>query len=169
MFIIEDYPYWNPNYHTPNDTLDTLNLAFHADVTRSLVAAIAFMAGVVPNEEDIDNDGIPNNDDNCPYTPNLNQVDTYPPEGNDIGDVCDCEGNFDCDSDCDGSDAVLFKTDFGRSSFNTPCESNNICNGDFDCDNDCDGVDAALFKQDFGRGQLNNPCPLCIVGVWCVY
>ena len=46
MFIIEDYPYWNPNYHTADDTLDTLNLAFHTDVTRSLVAAIASISGL---------------------------------------------------------------------------------------------------------------------------
>ena len=32
-----------------------------------------------------------------------------------------CEGNFDCDQDCDGTDAALFKSDFGRSSFNNPC------------------------------------------------
>ena len=59
----------------------------HYEVTRSLVAGIAAMAGAVPNEEDIDNDGIPNNDDNCPYTTNPNQVDIYPPDGNGIGDT----------------------------------------------------------------------------------
>ena len=32
-----------------------------------------------------------------------------------------CEGNFDYDSDQDGSDAFTFKTDFGRSSFDNPC------------------------------------------------
>ena len=26
-----------------------------------------------------------------------------------------CEGNFDCDTDVDGTDAALFKVDFGRS------------------------------------------------------
>ena len=26
-----------------------------------------------------------------------------------------CEGNFDCDQDVDGSDASVFKSDFGRS------------------------------------------------------
>jgi len=31
-----------------------------------------------------------------------------------------CEGNFDCDQDVDGSDASLFKTDFGRSAFSDP-------------------------------------------------
>ena len=82
-----------------------------------------------------------------------------PPNGNGVGDFCDCEGNFDCDEDQDGSDASTFKTDYGRSSFLFPCETGNPCNGDFDCDNDCDGTDAALFKKDFGRSSFNNPCP----------
>ncbi len=34
-----------------------------------------------------------------------------------------CEGNFDCDQDVDGSDAAVFKDDFGRSAFSDPCET----------------------------------------------
>ena len=83
----------------------------------------------------------------------------------------DCEGNFNCDEDqdVDGSDASLFKTDFGRSAFNNPCETVDPCNGDFDCDNDCDGTDASVFKFDFGRSSFKNPCPSCEVGEWCNY
>ena len=32
-----------------------------------------------------------------------------------------CHGDFDCDNDCDGTDAAKFKEDFGRSGFNNPC------------------------------------------------
>ena len=32
-----------------------------------------------------------------------------------------CEGNFDCDQDVDGTDAAVFKEDFGRSQFSNPC------------------------------------------------
>jgi hypothetical protein len=32
-----------------------------------------------------------------------------------------CEGNFDCDEDVDGTDAAVFKSDFGRSPFSDPC------------------------------------------------
>jgi hypothetical protein len=32
-----------------------------------------------------------------------------------------CNGNFDCDEDVDGSDAAVFKSDFGRSGFKNPC------------------------------------------------
>jgi hypothetical protein len=115
-----------------------------------------------------DGDGIFIND-NCPLHYNPVQEDTYPPQGNGIGDACECEGNFDCDVDCDGTDAATFKVDFGRSTFGNPCESGDPCNGDFDCDGDCDGTDAAGFKLDFGRSSFNNPCPTCVVGEWCVY
>lgn len=109
--------------------------------------------------------------DNCPFHYNPNQEDESPPPGgNGIGDVCDCEGNFDCDIDCDGTDAASFKTDFGRSTFDDPCVFLNPCNGDFDCDSDSDGTDAATFKADFGRSTFSNPCPICIQGEeWCVY
>ena len=76
-----------------------------------------------------------------------------------------CEGDFDCDGDCDGTDAAVFKHDFGRSAFNNPCTSENPCVGDFDDDGDCDGTDAAVFKEDFGRSEFNNPCPPCCTPV----
>ncbi len=34
----------NPNVHSSKDTLATLNLAFHADVTRGLVVSLARLA-----------------------------------------------------------------------------------------------------------------------------
>lgn len=109
-------------------------------------------------------------DDNCPNIPNSTQEDSYPPSGNGIGDVCECEGNLDCDQDCDGTDAATFKADFGRSTFQRPCTHQDTCNGDFSCDGDVDGTDAALFKSDFGRSTFSNPCPVCISGVeWCQY
>jgi hypothetical protein len=98
------------------------------------------------------------------------QEDTAPPDGNGIGDACDCEGNFDCDDDVDGSDAFPFKEDFGRSVLGTPCEDGNPCNGDMDCDQDVDGSDAFGFKEDFGRSTLGHPCPVCTAGIeWCIY
>jgi hypothetical protein len=118
---------------------------------------------------DSDEDGVPDDIDNCPQTPNQGQEDFLPPGGNGIGDACECEGNFDCDGDCDGSDAATFKADFGRNEFSTPCQAGNPCNGDFDCDNDTDGTDAAAFKADFGRNEFSTPCPICTVEEWCSY
>jgi len=119
---------------------------------------------------DNDCDGVYNQDDICVIIPNPGQEDTLPPDGNACGDACECEGDFDGDADQDGSDAIVFKTDFGRNPFNIlPCTNEPLCNGDFDCDEDVDGSDAIKFKADFGRSQFNNPCPGCGDGPWCVY
>lgn len=107
--------------------------------------------------------------DNCQLVPNPDQGDTCPPEGNGIGDACECESDFSCDGDVDGTDASTFKLYFGRSLLFYPCDEINPCRGDFDCDKDCDGTDAALFKQDFGRSEFSNPCPTCTVEDWCNY
>ncbi len=121
-------------------------------------------------QEDADEDGVGDACDNCPNNANPDQADTFPRGGNSIGDACDCEGNFDCDLDVDGTDASTFKGDFGRNGFNSPCTFGDPCNGDFTCDGDVDGTDASKFKSDFGRGQFKNPCPSCMQGeLWCVY
>jgi hypothetical protein len=119
--------------------------------------------------EDSDEDGIPDQLDNCPEIANPGQEDTFPPGGNSCGDICECEGNFDGDEDVDGADASQFKTDFGRSPFTNECEFVDPCNGDFDCDGDADGTDASQFKTDFGRSQFTNPCPSCETVPWCTY
>jgi hypothetical protein len=91
----------------------------------------------------------------------MSQEDNVPPGGNDLGDACECEGDFDCDGDQDGSDAASFKIHFGRSTFSRPCTPDDPCYGDFDEDGDVDGTDAAKFKEDFGRSGFSNPCPAC--------
>ena len=120
-------------------------------------------------DNDYDNDTVCGDVDNCPLNANLQQEDLYPPGGNNCGDACECEGNFDNDQDQDGTDAANFKTDFGRSIFLDPCTNSIACKGDFDCDADVDGTDAAIFKEDFGRSPFSNPCPLCPTDPWCVY
>jgi hypothetical protein len=87
------------------------------------------------------------------------QEDTFPPGGNTLGDACECEGDFDHNTTVDGFDAVIFRTDYGRSSVNRPCTDADPCYGDFSCTGTVDGFDAALFKSDFGRNSMNNPCP----------
>ena len=107
--------------------------------------------------------------DNCPSMYNPDQLDTYPPGGNGIGDDCECEADFDCDGDVDGTDASTFKLYFGRNLLFYPWDEINPCRGDFDCDQDCDGTDSALFKQDFGRSEFSNPCFDSAVEEWCSY
>jgi hypothetical protein len=149
--------------------------------------------------DDVDCDDIVNTNDNCPNNPNgpalgtctkgttgkvcmrdencgngglcsMNQEDNFPPpDGNGFGDACECEGDLDCDEDVDGTDLALFKQDFGRSSFNDPCTSEDPCNGDFDCDEDVDGSDALLITGDFGRSPFGENCPACYGETWCSY
>ena len=125
---------------------------------------------------DTDNDGYGNpgfpntcEEDNCPYDHNPLQEDTYPPQGNGIGDACDCECNFDCDGDVDADDVEEFLNHFGRFQFNNPCTNDDPCSGDCECDTDVDADDVEKFLEDFGRFQFNNPCPACVLGDWCVY
>ena len=66
-----------------------------------------------------DNDGIPDSSDNSPNHPNRDQLDSYPPQGDRIGDVCDCD--FNCAVNVDAFDVNKFLEDFGRSQFNNPC------------------------------------------------
>jgi FtsP/CotA-like multicopper oxidase with cupredoxin domain len=133
------------------------------------IASVPIVVRNVSDPFDTDGDGVLDITDNCSNDANPGQEDTSPPGGNGIGDVCDCEGNFDGDNDCDGADAVVFKTDFGRSGYNSPCDSTNPCKGDFDCDNDCDGADAVVFKTDFGRSGYINPCSPSVTEPWCAY
>jgi len=160
--------------------------------TTATIEQICPVSGV-----DSDGDGIPDASDNCPNTPNgpsggtctsgnigdpcmsdgecgggtcsVNQEDTYPPGGNDIGDACDCEADFGCDGDVDAEDVTAFLSDFGRGQYSQPCINGDPCNGDFSCDGDVDATDVTKFLEDFGRGQYSNPCPACVGGDWCSY
>jgi len=144
------------------------------DLTEGVIYHMAITAyGTTPGDESefsaevqvryVADDGFPAAADNCPYTYNPDQEDTYPPQGNGIGDACDCEGDFDCDGGVDTDDVEKFLFDFGRSSVNNDSCINDWCYGDFDCDGDQDGSDASLFKSDFGRSAMYNPCPGCTV------
>jgi hypothetical protein len=118
---------------------------------------------------DADEDGVLDSEDNCRTTSNPGQEDISPPQGNGIGDACDCESDFNCDGNVDATDVPLFLDDFGRSTFFNPCTNANPCNGDFDCNVNVDADDVTKFLEDFGRSQFFNPCPACEVGLWCLY
>ena len=100
---------------------------------------------------------------------NPDQEDSYPPQGNNIGDACDCECDFDCSGGVDAIDVTAFLGDFGRSTLNNPCTNVSPCNGDVDCNVSVDAVDVDKLLEDFGRSQFFNPCPTCVAGDWCVY
>ena len=184
MFIIEDYPLNNPYYHSANDTLDTLNLAFHYEVTRALVAAIAYIA-----DFDTDSDGI-GGEDNCPNHPNgpalgycaqtecftfryqtkqctsdddcvgscitclKNQEDNYPPGGNGIGDIC--EGW--CYADLDGSGDVYPGDALIMLAEwgREDCLTNPPCEADIDGDGLVYPSDAMIMLEQWGKED----CPI---------
>ena len=120
-------------------------------------------------EMDSDCDDTLDYEDNCPNDYNPLQEDTFPPQGNGIGNACDCECDFNCTGGVDANDVTAFLGDFGRSTFNNPCTNADPCNGDVNCDVNVDALDVNKFLEDFGRSQFNNPCPPCVVGDWCVY
>ena len=122
-----------------------------------------------PGQENSDSDWKGDFCDNCPTVNNPHQEDTYPPGGNGMGDACDCEANFDCDSDVDAEDVTTFLNDFGRNAYSNPCVNGNQCKGDFGCDGDVDATDVTKFLEDFGRNAYSNPCPTCVEGDWCEY
>jgi hypothetical protein len=145
------------------------NIAIQDDTQEFL--PVTSKPGLVGTEGEIDSDGdgILDNVDNCPFDINPDQDDSYPPQGNGIGDACDCEGDFNCDGNVDGGDVDQFLTAFGRSTFNDPCSNAYPCNGDFNCDVNVDGGDVDQFLTDFGRSIFSNPCPACVPGDWCIY
>lgn len=124
---------------------------------------------VCEDATDTDEDTIPDSIDNCPDTPNPLQDDNYPPQGNGIGDECDCECDFNCDGNVDATDVDSFLANFGRTTYFYPCSNVDPCDGDVNCNVNVDADDVVKFLEDFGRSQYNNPCPTCVAGAWCVY
>jgi len=108
-------------------------------------------------------------EDNCQYIFNPRQEDTYPPQGNGIGDACECEGDFDCDGDVDKYDLEIFLANYNQSKLDKPSSAIDLSKGDFDCDLGVNDKDRIKFLEDFGRNPSNNPCPACKAGDWCSY
>lgn len=47
MLIIEDYPLENPNQHTQNDTIETLNLQLLTNSTKLTLAIVVHLAQLI--------------------------------------------------------------------------------------------------------------------------
>ncbi len=82
-----------------------------------------------------------------------------------------CEGNFDCDQDVDGTDAAVFKEDFGRSAFKNPCPDcqENPCPNYYepcvsneDCDSGC-----CCNEADVDRCHDQTYCE-SVIGAQCI-
>ena len=99
------------------------------------------------------------------------QADNYPPQGNGIGDACDCEGNFDCDDGVTAADVGYFLVEWNqRTIYSNPCTNQIPCYADFDCNTGVDAGDVGKFLEDWNqRNTYSNPCPPCSEGPWCQY
>jgi hypothetical protein len=85
-----------------------------------------------------------------------------------------CEGDFDNDGDQDGSDAALFKTDFGRSPYSSPCPSTTttIPGGCPSGLTDCTGLCVDTETNEIHCGECDFPCgsgEVCIAGTCEIY
>ena len=106
-------------------------------------------------EIDSDDDGIANDEDNCPNTPNPSQTDS---DGNDIGDACDSD--FDPDEDGIPSDG-----DGDGNAGNNPCADGEQENCDDNCpdkpnpdqaDVDGNGIGDACEESGDGEGDFGH-------------
>ena len=147
---------------------------------------------------DGDGDGLADECDNCPDTPNPDQFDTRPDVPNNCGDLCECEGDLNGDGEVQGLDTIIYKDGYPRSYYlNEPCavciggsndglkclsdaecpdgdcgqNPTNPCIGDLNCDMEVSGLDTILYKEDYPRTEyLGVPCPPCSrSGYPCTY
>lgn len=120
-----------------------------AAVTGNFSVDFGGSAQAIPG--DIDNDGVPDQQDNCPLHPNPDQTDT---DGDGLGDVCDpnpggglppCVGilDFNGDGRLDVNDVMIFRDAFGSSSG----DPNYNPSVDIDGDGDVDIFDVASAVQ----------------------
>lgn len=100
---------------------------------------------------DTDGDGIPDESDNCPDTPNPDQIDN---DGNGIGDICDAcniPGDLDGDCDVDAADYSIFYHTYGKCSG----QDGYVAEADYGGTAGCiDGVDYQLW---YGYWQSYTP------------
>ena len=139
---------------------------------------------------DTDGDGIPDDVDNCPFTPNPDQANSdFDPfgdacdncpafsnpdqadcDGDGVGDVCDnCDPNIDpnicrCQPQTAGDISISFKSDLGHGSGTLRWNTN--------YEYDLVGFNVLVFTSKGDRIRLNDaliPCLECVTGVGASY
>ena len=191
QFKVHD-TYMGANGNNPNEVLMDVEMLVCADADQDGVAdeeCLDEPVDICPevpnpdqNPEDLDQDGIPDecddcidvdgdnvcdNEDNCPLIENPDQADA---DNNGVGDVCDedCVGDADEDGVCDNEDncpliANEDQVDIDADGIGDACD---VCI-DVDEDNVCDDVDNCPFvanedQVDIDEDGIGDACDVCI-------
>ena len=105
--------------------------------------------------DDEDEDGIQDDQDNCPNMPNGPLLGTCINVYNGaVGTTCLNDGGCGTGETCSND-----QEDRDNNSAGDACDTVTFCRGLADYDSDVDANDVAAFLAHFGRSQFNNPCP----------
>lgn len=91
-------------------------------------------------------DEIHPDEDNCPHIYNPDQEDTIPPEGNGIGNACECHADSNCDTRVDLIDLMTLKREFMAPDCYTI-----TCHADFNYDYKVNVADLMILYDELQR------------------
>ena len=144
-------PVLNVGQHTSLalDSSNNPSISYFNVTNQDLRVTTIFTGGT-----DQDRDCIPDDQDNCPETPNG-------PDGGTCstgtsGNPCTIAGPNESECGNDGFCSMNQEDTYppGGNGIGDACD----CESDFDCDGDVDSFDIAAFLADFGRGFYEHPC-----------
>jgi hypothetical protein len=175
--LLSNYPDFRDGKWMPNPKKTPWQLADATIGHKTVYARFRAPAGhesdpthdsiILDPDGDLDNDKIPDSEDNCPTVPNPKQLDK---DRDRVGDSCDnCietfnpdqkDSNYDgvgdactCSADING-DGIVDRDDLGELAavYGTPeCSKAVACRADLDGDGDIDGSDLAIFVSQLGQ------------------
>jgi hypothetical protein len=155
-FYVDDNLLWQINHgaYSKKGTINFRTLRSRMTIDNVVVTG-EDITGCLP--PDSDNDGVPDDEDNCPAVPNTDQADF---DGDGIGDVCDPDD--DNDDVADEADNCQFVPNTDQADFDGD-GAGDACDQDDDNDDVADEADNCQFvpntdQADFDGDELGNAC-----------